>query len=133
MVMRVAAVEKFQYEKCKEVGLWGDEKSSVKRWKVGDLLVFKEGSTIRGIAKVVGEAFKDDLLIWDNGFYPNRIEIEIVKEFDEVRGKEVFTIYRESMLAVYGNKYGWVVLNKQPIESGVEAKIRDFLGEPNYL
>lgn len=129
MVMRVAAIEKYQYERCKEVGLWGDEKSSVKHWKVGDLLVFKEGSTIRGIAKVVGEAFKDDLIIWDNGFYPNRIEIEVVKEFDEIRGKEAFMIYKESMLAVYGNKYGWVILNKQPIDRKVELKITDFLCE----
>ena len=123
MVMRIASVDKDQYDKCKELGLWGDENFSINSWKVGDLLVFKGKNTIRGIAKVVGKAFKDDLIIWDNGFYPNRIKIEIVKEFNSEEGKEAFELYRDSMIAVYGNKYGWVVLNKLAIDSEIEKKL----------
>ena len=127
MAMRVASIKKDQYDKCVEFGLWGDERSSVKRWDVEDLLVFKVENKIKSIAKVTGLAFEDDLLIWDNGFYPNRIPIIILKEFDDEKAVEIYEVFRKSMLEIYGEKYGWVILNKHPLIDKIEDKLASYI------
>ena len=127
MAMRVASIKKDQYDKCCEYGLWGDERSSVKRWNIDDLLVFKVENKIKSIAKVTGLAFEDDLLIWDNGFYPNRIPIVILKEFDDEKAVEIYEVFRKSMLEIYGEKYGWVILNKHPLIDTIEDKLSSYI------
>lgn len=103
--------------------LWGDERSSIKKWEVGDYLLFKVADSIKSIVRVTNQSFEDDLLIWNNGYYRYRIAFQVVKEFDDIKGKSLCNEFKKHMIAKYGNKYGWVILNKQPLEEEIAELI----------
>lgn len=73
MIMRVAAIDSYQYENCLKHGLWGVERSFLKGWNIGDLLLFKVGDEIKSLVRITDSYFEDDLLILDNGCYRYRI------------------------------------------------------------
>ncbi|QHA01056.1 MULTISPECIES: hypothetical protein [Dehalobacter] len=126
MIMRVASIDDKQYELCLEYGLWGDEKSSIKRWNSGDLLLFKVNNEVKSIVRITGSCFEDDLLIWDNGYYRYRIPFQMIKEFDKEKRKLLSEEFKEKMITEYGKKYGWVILNKQPIKSEIAEYIFNY-------
>lgn len=118
MTMRIASISKEQYDICMEYGLWGDERGLLRKWSIGDYLLFKVGNEILSIVKISGEAYEDDLLIWSNGYYPHRIKFEVVKEFTG-REESVFIKFKEMMLKEYGTCYGWVIQNKTPLKDDI--------------
>lgn len=119
MIIRIASIQADQYNVCKEYGLWGDERNSVGKWDIGDLLLFKVGEELVSIAEISGSSFQDDLIIWNNGFYPHRIPIKIIKEFSENSRTQYFEELRNLLLMEYGKKYGWVILNKHPLKDSI--------------
>ena len=123
MIMRVASIDLRQYSSCLEYGLWGEEKSGIKKWAVGDFLLFKVKNEIKSIVRISGSFFEDNLLIWDNGFYKYRIPFQMVKKFDNKKGKLLLAEFTEMMISEYGKKYGWVILNKIPIKKEIAEYI----------
>ncbi|MED2869540.1 AAA family ATPase [Bacillus thuringiensis] len=77
--MRAVSVKESQFITCLKNNVWGSNNSHLKNWYIGDYIVFIVDKEIVALAKVSGEQFKSDNLIWNNGDYPFRLPISFIK------------------------------------------------------
>ena len=125
MRLRVASVKNEQFETCLLYKVWGSNKSNIRDWKIDDYLVFKVGNEYKALVQITGELYEDDLLIWDNGFYPYRLPFKIIKMSSDKKKVLHEGAIKNSFLEKYGIKYGWTILNKVVLDIEVANQIME--------
>jgi len=117
MNLRVVSVDENQFQSAKEYLVWGSDKPALRSWKVGDLLAFKIGNEYASIVKVTQTQFYDDRVIWENGFFPYRVRLELI--FDLPLNKRVphGGVIKENFLKFYDKYYGYTMVNKMILKS----------------
>ena len=105
-----------------KLGVWGSDIDRFSDWKKGDILAFKVGKSLAGIAEVTGEAFFSEKRIWQTGFYPFRIPIKFTHFLAVEDRPELVGAIREALIREWGKYYGWGIL-KQILMSGNASKV----------
>ena len=116
MKTRIASVNEEQFQKCLEKKVWGSNNNSIDKWEIGDLLIFSVNREIGAVAEIVGESYLDDSVIWDNGIFWNRIEIDFKYVLEPKNRIPIVNEIREFLYKDWGKNYGWGILNKVPLE-----------------
>ena len=68
--------DEYQFLTCLKYELWGARKRRFGRCQVGDLLAFRVGERLAGLARVSGKPFESEERVFD--VYPARIPIRFV-------------------------------------------------------
>jgi hypothetical protein len=134
MRLRLTKIDEFQFLTCIQHQLWGSKTARFKDWKVGDHLVFIVDKKIGGLAKVSGEPFVSDKVLWKNSLYPHRIPIEFVRAMVPEHRPPVLGKIRDAITSVVGPRYGWFIFKQHPFSGNVAKTIIDYiLSQPNDL
>ena len=96
---------------CLRHNLWGSNNSHLKNWYIGDYIVFIVNREIVALAKVDGEQFRSEELIWNNGDYPFRLPITFVKVLSYSNRQPVHGEIKELLKDDWQN-YGIPIRNK---------------------
>jgi hypothetical protein len=132
--LRLTKIDEFQLLTCVKHGLWGSRSARFKDWKPGDFLAFIVDKGLAGLARVSGEPFDSRRRIWDNALFPYRIPIEFLHIVPRDRRPPILGKIRDVLTSEWGPKYGWGILNQQPLsEANAEAIVEAIREQPNVL
>jgi len=115
--IRITSMDEKQLAVCLANSLWGSNRNIFKEWESGDILVFCINMEIVAAAKVSGAPDVSELPIWDNGVFPWRIPLTFTHYFYPNNRIPLSGEIRDMFFRKYGEKYGYVFLNKVIIES----------------
>lgn len=115
MKTRLASVDYLTFLQCYKYNLWGANSTFISKWKVGDQLVFKVDKKLVAVAEITGEAYMDNVVIWSNGLFWNRVPLKFTKVLRPMEGIDFEEYLKPHFLELWGKKYGWVILNKHPL------------------
>lgn len=123
MATRIASVNYLTFLQCYQNKLWGANNVYISKWSIGDHLVFKIKDNVVAISEIIGEAYMDNKVIWDNGLFWNRIPLNFIKVFKLSDAISFEELLKPHFLELWGKKYGWVILNKHPLPDEIVTKI----------
>lgn len=118
MSLRVVKVDEYQFLTCFKYGLWAANKNILKKWNIGDQLVFYIDRKIAALSTISGNSFQSDEILWDVGLFPYRIPIEFNhvtfpdKRLDFNTDSSIKGIFMES----WGLNYGWGINCQYPLK-----------------
>lgn len=133
MVVRVATVDEYQFLICLKHQVWGAN-NRAKKWEIGSYLVFTIEKNIVALAKVIGDPYFSNEIIWDNGLFEYRNPLEFI----HILSRDQWIPYEGKIKKLFtdswGDHYGTGILNKKPlsIESGKEL-IKEITRLPNSI
>lgn len=124
MNLRICSISEEHLNTCVEHDVWGAHGAKMfSGWELGDLLVFKVGNCFAALAKINGEPYLDNTVIWDNGLYYDRIKISFEVVLDAEKRIPFDGVLKSLFLEKWGHKYGWVILNKYPVPDDIKTLI----------
>jgi hypothetical protein len=72
--------------------------------------------------------------VWDNGLFPYRIPIEFSIAIMQERRITLTGEILDTLTSVWGRRYGWALVNKQPLEGKAAETIYEIVDDlPNEL
>lgn len=114
--------------------MWGSRRATIGKWNDGDRLVFFTDKMIAALAEVRGEMVVSDTLIWDNGVFPYRRPVVFTYAFKKENRVPLEGAIKEALIKAYGSNYGWVFLNKPPVDDEAAEVIWSIVSSvPNNL
>lgn len=125
MNIRVVKVDEYQFLTCLKSGLWAANKNILRKWNVGDQIIFYVDRKIAAISDISGDSFESDDIIWDVGLFPYRIPITFTKialpqnRLDFYSDNKLKDIFVES----WGEKYGWGINCQYPLKECAANKL----------
>ncbi len=121
--LRIAKANASQLSVCIQNGLWAATKNRLAGWNLGDrLLVFAEDGQIL-LGTVTGPWYESDLLIFEGGFFPYRIPLNIGTIVDSPRSASTMREVRRLLSSHYGSRYGIRILMQLPLVPELSTKI----------
>jgi len=134
MRLRLTKIDEYQFLTCLQHQLWGSDKARFSDWKVGDYLAFIVDKSVAGLAKVSGEPFLSDELVWENNLYPFRIPIKFVQVMLPEHRPPASGKIRGTITSEVGSQYSWLIITQRPILGNAAKNIIDsILSRPNDL
>jgi len=125
MNLRITSVDEYQFAICFINQVFGTNRNIFRKWNKGDLLMFLINKKISAVAEVVGEPFVSDDILWDNGFFNNRIKLsfsQILKQEDRI---PVEGHIRDLFIESWGRNYGTGIVNKKTVSDEVAPVLID--------
>jgi hypothetical protein len=134
MRLRLTKIDEFQFLTCLKHEVWGSKKARFKEWKEGDYLAFIVDKAIAGLAKVSGNPFVSEAIIWDNGLYPHRIPVTFLHVMLPQNRPPILGEIRDAITSEWGLGYGWGIVNQWVLpETSSQAIISSIISRPNDL
>lgn len=115
MRMRITSVGEQQLAECIKHSVWGSKRKFF-NWEIGDLLVICVNKEIAAVAEITGEQVISGEIIWENDLFPFRVPLSFTHLFAPNHRLPVKGEISESFYNNYGEKYGYVFLNKMLIK-----------------
>jgi hypothetical protein len=132
--LRITKVDEYQFLTCFKYSLWGSRSARFKDWQKGDYLAFIVDKALAGYAEVSGEPFRSNERVWNNGLFPWRIPIKFQHILTKNQRIPILGEIRDILISVWGNRYGWGILNQRVLgNSPAEKIIASFRERPNNL
>jgi hypothetical protein len=121
-------IDEHQLLTCVDNAVWGSKKNRLRKWEVGDQVVFIIGKFIVAFGEVNGPPFISNEIIWGDDLYEYRIPIKFVKYFLEPN-----RIPFPGNLKL-GKAYGLNMLTQTPISKNMSGQIlRKIFSKKNDL
>lgn len=134
MRLRVTAVDEFQFLTCVQHGVWGSDTARFGPWKTGDYLAILVNKAVAGLAVVSSEPYTSKKQVWDNGLFPNRIDIKFAHASLIDNRMPVLGPIRDVMTSAWGPKYGFGILSQKLLEGeAAETIVNIIKAQPNDL
>lgn len=134
MRLRVTAVDEFQFLTCVKHQVWGSTAARFGSWEQGDYLVILVNKAVAGLAVVSGEPYTSKQRVWDNGVFPNRIDIQFTHAFLPENRLPVLGKIRDVLTSTWGTRYGLGILNQQLLQDeSADTIINIVKNRPNNL
>src|SRR5688500_10013656 len=134
MRLRVTSVDEYQFLTCVKHQVWGSKSARFSTWEEGDYLAILVNKAVAGLGVVSGEPYTSKQKVWDNGVFPHRIDIKFTHAFLTENRRPVLGPIRDVLIAAWGPKYGFGILNQQLVEGdAAETVINIIKGHPNHL
>jgi hypothetical protein len=134
MRLRVTSVDEFQFLTCVKHRVWGSKTARFGSWEEGDYLVVLVNKAVAGLAVVSGKPHVSKQKIWDNGVFPHRIAIEFTHAFLPDNRLLILGPIRDVLIAAWGPKYGFGILNQQLLQDDAAETIVNIIkSQPNNL
>lgn len=134
MRLRLTKIDEYQFLTCLKHSLWGSRSARFKPWREGDYLVFIVDKSLAAIAEVSGKPFQSKQRVWDNDIFPHRIPIKFIHVLDREHRIPILGVVRDALTSAWGHKYGWGILNQQPInDEPAETIVMEIRSRPNSL
>jgi hypothetical protein len=131
MRIRLTKVDEYQFLTCVKNHVWGSNSARFKDWHIGDYLGIIVDKKIAGLAEVSGEPYVSQERVWDNGIFPHRIDIKFVYLFDKERRPQILGNIRDTLVNIWGTRYGWGILNQVLLEdSNADTIINEIKSRP---
>lgn len=127
MSLRFTSVDEFQFLTCVKHGLWGSKTSRFKKWEPSDHLAIIVEKKIAGLAQVNGKPFYSKEIVWDNGVFPYRIPMRFIHVMHSENRPPLLGEIRDILISIWGPKYGFGILNQQPIPHDLSEKILEII------
>lgn len=116
MRMRITSLGEEQLATCIANSLWGSKRKFLDDWKIGDILLLCVNKEIAAAAEISGTQICSADPIWDNGLFPYRMPLTFTHYFKPNNRLPLQGEIRDSFYRSYGEKYGYVFLNKMIIK-----------------
>lgn len=114
--------------------IWGSRRATIGKWNDEDRLVFFTDKMIAAVAEVRGKMTVSDTLVWDNGIFPYRRLVVFTHAFKKENRVPLKGAVKEALTKAYGSNYGWVFLNKPPVDTEAAEVIWSLVSSvPNNL
>lgn len=128
MRLRIATLSELQFLRCLQYEVWGSGSSvGLRRWKKGDMLAFVVDKKIAGLAEVVGEPYRSEEEIWENGLFPERIAVKFRWVLDEVGRSSTQGRVQDILVRAWGPHYGWGIVSKQVLPEDAAKTIAEMV------
>lgn len=134
MRLRVTSVDEFQFLTCVRHQVWGSKSARFGSWEQGDYLAILVNKAVAGLAVVSGEPYISKQRVWDNGVFPNRVDIQFSHAFLPENRLPVLGEIRDVLTSTWGTRYGLGILNQQILQdASADTIINIVKGHPNNL
>ncbi|MFB0519754.1 MAG: hypothetical protein ACETWC_10810 [Acidobacteriota bacterium] len=132
--LRITKIDEYQFLTCLKHSLWASRAARFKHWREGDYLIFIVDKAMAAIAEVSGKPFQSNQRVWDNDIFPHRIPIKFIHVLDRDQRIPILGVIRDVLTSEWGHKYGWGILNQQPLNGeSAEAIVSVITLRPNSL
>jgi hypothetical protein len=132
--LRLTKIDEYQFLTCLKHGLWGSKSPRFSDWYQGDKFAIIVDKNLAALAEVAGSAFESQDEVWNNGLFPHRIPIRFIHVLSPKDRPPILGELRDALMAQWGTKYGWRILNQEVLESpGSEVVVNAFALRSNAL
>lgn len=134
MRLRVTSVDEYQFLTCVKHQVWGSIAARFGAWERGDYLAILVNKAVAGLAVVSGKPYTSKQKVWDNGVFPNRIDIQFSHAFLPDNRLPVLGKIRDVLTTTWGTRYGLGILNQQLLQDeAADTIINVVKSHPNNL
>ena len=120
---RIVSLDEENFLLCLKYNLWGSNHNRLRSWKAGEKIIFKVDKKLAAYGEVIGESYYDRSKVWDKALYPYRIKIKMEHVLANEDRIPLLGEIRDKLIDLWGNKYGWGLINQQLIP----AETLDFI------
>jgi len=122
--MRMASLATWEkFKPCKEYNVFAGNKNTFGSWCIGEPFLLLIGDQGVVLARIDGDVFYSEDMIWDDDIYEWRVRISIVKEFSGDKGRLINNMIRKLLRESVGPKYGYILRNRTKVDDVLEKSI----------
>jgi len=113
--MRIVKLDELQFLFCVKNKVWGSNRTNLKNWENDSLLIFKVDNQIAGLAKITGNYYSSEEIIWDNDLYKHRRPLKFLAIFKKTDRVNFNPIIKNILIKEWGKDYGHGIINAMKI------------------